>query len=189
MSTTTSVVQLIEPDQAPLLARPFYGDTGPPSPITASLAHVPEVLEVTLPFIGKVLGPSAIDARTKEIVIVRVSALLECRYCVQTHSAIALDSGLERDEVLALRGEAALDRGFQDPRERALIAWSDAVALGRGAVEPVVRDALRQHFEDPDVVELTLLAAATMMLNRYCSALELPTGDAALARLAHAGIE
>ena len=189
MSTITTAVQLIQSDQAPLLARPFYGGEGTQSPITASLAHVPEVLEVTLPFIGKVLGPSAINARTKEIVIVRVSALLECRYCVQTHTAIALDSGLERDEVLALRGETALDPSFPDPRERALIAWSDAVALGHGAVEPAVRDALREHVEDPDVVELTLLVGATMMLNRYCSALELPTGDAALARLAHAGLE
>lgn len=188
MSTITSAVQLIDPDQAPLLARPFYGDDGPPSPITASLAHVPEVLEVTLPFIGTVLGPSAIDARAKEIVIVRVSALLECRYCVQTHTAIALDSGLERDELLALRGETALDHSFPDGAEHALIAWSDAVALGHGAVESTVKDALREHFEDPAVVELTLLIGATMMLNRYCSALELPTGEAALARLAQAGI-
>ena len=189
MSKIASAVQLIQSEQAPLLARPFYGGDSPPSPITASLAHVPEILEVTLPFIGKVLGPSAIDARTKEIVIVRVSALLECRYCVQTHTAIALDSGLGRDELLALRGETALEHAFADSREHALIAWSNAVALGHGAVEPVVRDALREHFGDPDVVELTMLAAATMMLNRYCSALQLPTGDAALARLAHAGIE
>ena len=182
------MVQLIESQQAPLLARPFYAGASPTSPITASLAHVPEVLEVTLPFIGKILGPSAIGERTKEIVIVRVSALLECRYCVQTHTAIALDSGLERDELLALRGETPLD-GFEDPRERALIAWSDAVALGRGAVEPAVRDVLHEHFEDPDVVELTLLVGATMMLNRYCSALELPTGEAALARLRREGIE
>ena len=189
VSRITSAVPLIEADQAPLLARPFYAGTAPPSPITASLAHVPEVLEVTLPFIGRVLDPSSIDERTKEIVIVRVSALLECRYCVQTHTAIALDSGLGRDEVLALRGEAPLDAAFPDAHERALIAWSDAVARGTGAVEPSVGDAFREHFDDPEVVELTLLAGATMMLNRYCSALALPTGEAALARLANEGIE
>ena len=30
---------------------------------------------------------------------------MECRYCVDTHTAVALDSGLSREEVRALRGE------------------------------------------------------------------------------------
>ncbi len=75
----SALVALVEREQAPLLARRFYGD-GPVSPITASIAHVPELLEVALPFIGTALGPAGLDTRAKEIAILRTSALLECRY-------------------------------------------------------------------------------------------------------------
>ncbi|MGI8439509.1 MAG: hypothetical protein ACR2NV_04800 [Thermoleophilaceae bacterium] len=80
MPPAFGAVPLIDAEQAPILARPYYSDEGPPSPLTASLAHVPEILEVTLPFVGRILGPSAVDARTKELVVVRTSALMECRY-------------------------------------------------------------------------------------------------------------
>jgi alkylhydroperoxidase family enzyme len=47
---------------------------------------------------------------------------------------------------------------------------------------------MRAHHSEAEVVELTLLCAATMMLNRYCSALELPTSPATLQRLATEGL-
>jgi AhpD family alkylhydroperoxidase len=178
-----SAVRLLGADRAPLLARRFY-EGGDPGPIAASLAHVPELCEVALPFIGTVLGPSALSWRTKELVIVRVSALMQCRYCVQAHTAVALDAGLRHDEIRALRGELPLDSAFADPVERGLLGWVDAVAAGPGRVDPAVRDRLRPHYADHEIVELTMLAAATLMLNRYATALELPTNDATLRRLA-----
>jgi len=183
----SGAVPLIEVAQAPILARRYYPDEGPPSPVTASLAHVPEILEVTLPFVGRVLAPTALDARTKELVILRTSALMECRYCVETHTAVALDCGLSPDELRALRGEGEIEPVFADPDELALLAWVDAVALGRGSVPEELAVRAREAMGDPELVELTLVAAATLMLNRYCSALALPTSAATLSRLAEEG--
>ncbi|HEV8558156.1 MAG TPA: carboxymuconolactone decarboxylase family protein [Actinophytocola sp.] len=178
---SSSAVTLLGPDQAPLLARPYY-ERGDPGPIVAALAQVPELLEVALPFIGTVLGPSALDWRTKELVIVRVSALMECRFCVNAHTAVALDAGLSRAEILALHGKASLD-AIIDPAERAMLAWVDAVACGPGPVEPTVLAGLRPHFAEHEIVELTLLVGATLMLNRFATALRLPTDTAVLRRL------
>ena len=179
-------VPLVEAGQAPLLARRYYAG-GDPGAIVATLAHVPEVLEVAMPFIATTLGASAIDARTKELVILRTSARLGCRYCTQTHTVAACDSGLSRAEVAALRGEAPVDGAFGSPRELALLAWTDAVAVGPGPVPPAARAALLAQFDDPEIVELTLLVAATAMLNRFCTALELPTSAKVLRRLAAEG--
>ena len=55
-------IPLLGADQAPLLARPFYAG-GDPGPIVAAMAHVPELLEVAMPFLGTALGPSGIDWR------------------------------------------------------------------------------------------------------------------------------
>jgi AhpD family alkylhydroperoxidase len=178
-----SVVELLDADQAPLLARRYY-EGGDPGPITASLAQVPELLEVALPFIGTVLGPSALSWRTKELVIVRVSALMQCRYCVQAHTAVALDAGLRRDEIRALRGALPLGSVFADPAELALLGWVDAVVAGPGRVDPAAGARLRPHFADHEIVEITMLVGATLMLNRYATALELPTSDETLRRLA-----
>lgn len=183
-----SVVALIDAEQAPILARPYYAGEGPPSPITASLAHVPEVLEATLPFVGRILGPTAIDLRAKEIVILRTSALMECRYCVEAHTTVALDSGLSVAEVRALRGEREVEAVFTNRDELALISWVDEVALGRGAAPEDITARAREVMGDPELVEMTLVVAATLMLNRYCSALGLPTSAATLARLAEEGL-
>ncbi len=153
-----------------------------------SLAHVPEALEVTMDFVGMVLNPSAIGARTKELVVLRTSALLECSYCVLTHSVVALDSDLSVAEVRGLRGERPWEDVFPAAEERALLGWVDAVAGGVGAVAPEASVELRGHYSEAQVVELTLLCAASVMLNRYCTALELPVSAATLQRLAAEGL-
>jgi AhpD family alkylhydroperoxidase len=183
MSTPAPLVGLVGPEQAPLLARRFYGD-GPPSPLTASLAQVPELLEVALPFVGAALGPGVLDARAKEIAVLRTSARLGCRFCVETHTVVALDSGLGREEVRALRGERDVEAVFADERERVMLAWIDAVADGRGPLDPELQRRAAATFSEHELVELTLAVGATLMLNRYCTALDLPVSAATAARLA-----
>jgi hypothetical protein len=46
---------------------------------------------------------------------------------------------------------------------------------------------VRERLEDPDLVELTLLVGATLLLNRFCTALDLPTSPKVLHRLAEEG--
>ena len=179
-------VRLITAEQAPLLARPYYAN-GDPGPIVAVLAHVPELLEVTMPFLDTALGPSAVDARTKELVILRASARLGCRYCTQTHTLAARRTGLSVDEVAALRGQQPLEAAFTDPRELALLRWVEVVAAGPGPVPEAARRAARAQLEDPELVELTLLVGATLLLNRFCTALDLPTPPKVLRRLAAEG--
>ena len=166
------LVDLVQREQAPLLARRFYG-VGPPSPITASLAQVPELLAPTLSFLGAVLGPSWIGLRDKEIVILRTSAFMGCRYCTEAHTVVALDAGLTRDEVRGLRGELQLQDALPELADRALVAWCDAVAHGVGSDLEAARRALAA--DDARVVELTLLVSTTVLLNRYATARALPT--------------
>jgi len=186
--TSGVVVAPLEAAQAPLLARPFYAG-GDPGPIAATLAHVPELMEVALPFLGVALSPSSIDWRTKEIVIVRTSALLSCRYCVDSHTPVALDSGLTPTEVHALRDESEIAAAFSSQRDLALLGWTDELAIGRGSVSAAVTDAMTAHFADHEIVELTVLVGATMLLNRFATALRLPVSPETLVRLAAEGFE
>ena len=178
-----SRIEMVETPQVPLLARRFF-DRGDPGPVVASLAHVPELLEVTMPFIGAVLGPSSLALRLKEIVILRTSSLLNCSYCINSHTVAALDCGLSRGEVLALRCEPDVGSTFSDHRERALLAWIDCVAGQAGAVPEEVSARLASQFSDAEIVEITLVAGTTMMLNRFCTSLMLPNTPETMKRLA-----
>ncbi len=180
------LVTLIEADQAPLLARPYFAD-GDPGPIIAALAQVPELLEATAPFLGRVLGPSCIPARLKEIVILRTSARASCRYCVEAHTVVARDVGLSVAEVRALRGELAVEATFPDRAERAVIGWCDAL-VGTGTVGEDIKASLQGAYADHEVVELTLLGATTLLLNRFCTALDLPTSPEVTVRLVAEGL-
>jgi len=185
--TSRVIARPVAGSQAPLLARPYYREQGT-SPIVTSLAHVPEALAVTMPFIATVLGPSAIGARTKELAILRTSARLKCEYCVSTHSVVALDSGCSAAEVRALRVGTDEGDAIFSAAERALLGWVDAVAGGTGAVAPAAGADLAASYDEAEIVELTLLCAATVMLNRYCTALGLPVSAATIGRLAAEGL-
>jgi AhpD family alkylhydroperoxidase len=182
-----SRVDLIEAGRAPLLARAYY-EAGDPGPIVGALAHVPEVLEAAMPFLSAMFGESALPERTKEIVVLRTSALLRCHYCTQSHSVVARDSGLSRGEVLALRGEADLASRFEGEAEQALLGWIDAVASGPAPVDEPTAVSFRAHFSEADLVEVTLLIAGTMMLNRFCTTLPLPVSASTIARLTQEGL-
>ena len=162
-------VELVARERAPLLARPYY-ERGCPGPIAAALANVPELMEVALPFIQAVYGPTSLPPRLKEIVILAVSAANRCRYCTDTHAGVARRLGFAPDELAAMLGEAP-PPGRWGVRERELLEF--AIALSNRPAEAV--DVLRPHFSDPEIVELVTLGAATVMLNRFATALELPS--------------
>lgn len=170
-------VPLVQAADAPLLARAFY-EGGDPGPIVAALAHVPEMLEVTAPFVGTVLGPSALPARTKEIVILRTSAVAGCRFCVAAHTAAAREAGLAEEEVRALRAESPVDSVFEDEHERALVRFVDEAAGGRGPVPDTVRRPVQEHLGDALFVEVVLLVGTTLLLNRFATCLDLPAPEA-----------
>jgi AhpD family alkylhydroperoxidase len=173
-----SAVSLVTAEQAPLLARRFYA-SGDPGPVVSALAQVPELLEVAAPFLGTVLGPTALPARLKEVVVLRTSVVAGCRFCIDSHTVVAWDSGLDADEVAWLRDEGPVPSSLS-PLERAAAGFSERMwSRPEGAVE-----LLRPHLEDHGIVEMTLLCATTMLLNRLCTALALPVSPEVSRRLA-----
>lgn len=186
MSTTTGVrVDLVTEERAPITMRPLYRG-GDPGPIVRALAQVPEVAEVTLPFVSTVLGPTSLGLRTKEIVILRTSARLTCNYCTTTHAVAALDSGLDWPVVDALRRGVPPDELALGDADAALVRWVDAVAGGTDEPDDETYTQVRAHWSEAAVIELTLLVGATLMLNRFATSLGFPPSATTTTRLAAA---
>ena len=168
-----SIITLLSKSQAPITTRSFYAEETA-SPIISSIAHVPELLLKGMPFIGQALGPSSVSFRTKEIMVLRASAKLQCTYCTNTHTVVSIQAGLTHDEILALRGEKDAQEVFTDEKEKLLIEWTDAMSNGANAIPTSLKEQMTQHYSEADIVEFSLCIGATIMLNRYASALSLP---------------
>jgi AhpD family alkylhydroperoxidase len=137
-----------------------------------SLATAPDLLETLMPFLAEVMAPGSLDLQTKELVVVRVSQLNECRYCLAAHRPVALDAGVPAEHVAAVCDEAPLETLGE--RERVIVAWVDAITLDpQGVTDELVARTL-EFLRDDQLVELTVLAGTTTMLNRYCTALDIP---------------
>jgi AhpD family alkylhydroperoxidase len=155
-----------------VLARLWYREDGSASALTRSLASAPDVMETLMPFLGAIMGPSSLDVATKELVIVRVSQVNGCRYCVAAHRPAALEAGLPPKHVDAICDAAPLE-SLPD-RERAIVTWVDQVTRdARGATDELVAGTL-EHVRDDQLIELTVLAGAITLLNQYCTALDIP---------------
>jgi AhpD family alkylhydroperoxidase len=155
-----------------MLALLWYREDGSASALTRSLASAPDVMETLMPFLAAIMGESSLDLATQELVIVRVSHLNGCRYCLAAHRPVALDAGLPHEHVEALCAAARLD--VLPARERAIVAWVDQVTLeARGATDELVARTL-EHVRHDQLIELTLLAGTITMLNQYCTAFDIP---------------
>lgn len=165
-----SRIPLLDAADAPPLSRVWYSTGVNASPLTRSLATAPDLLETLMPFLAQVMGESAVDLATKELVIVRVSQLNGCRYCLGAHAPLALEAGVPQAHLDALGGRL---EGLP-PRERAIVAWIDAITLDARAVDDELVARTLDQLREDELVELTVLAGTITMLNQYCTAFDLP---------------
>ncbi len=134
-----------------------------------TMARRPEVLRTFVPLYGAIAGPGSVDRRIKELVYLTCSFANECAYCTAAHTASGKKAGITEEELQALQTEQ--DHGFSEV-ERSAIQY--ARELTRDAdVEAETRDALFQHFNDEQVVEITLVAAMANFTNRFNNGLSI----------------
>jgi AhpD family alkylhydroperoxidase len=168
----SSRVRLLAREDAPILAKPWYREDGSASPLTRSLAHAPDVMAALMPFLAQIMGESSLELPTKELVILRISQLNGCRYCLAAHRPAAASAGVPDAHAAAVCDEVPLDT--LPARERALIEWIDQTTVDPAGVTDELAARTLDHVRDDQLIELTLLAGAITMLNRYCTAFAIP---------------
>jgi AhpD family alkylhydroperoxidase len=65
-----------------------------------ALAHDPATLRRTWTSVKEIMAPGALDAVTKEMIYLAVSATNQCAYCIASHTAAARKAGMT-DAMLA----------------------------------------------------------------------------------------
>ena len=90
-----------------------------------ALAHDPVTLRRTWQSVKEIMAPGALDAVTKEMIYLAVSATNQCGYCIASHTAAARKAGMSDamfGEVMAVTGMAnetnRLANGYRVPIDK-----------------------------------------------------------------------
>jgi alkylhydroperoxidase family enzyme len=102
-----------------------------------------------------------IDASLRELGQLRAGYLVGSRFVYSQHCKAARDVGLSEAQIQGCRHWAVAD--CYDARQRAALAYTDALVLERGRVDDGVFAALKAHLSDEEILEFTYITCTYMM--------------------------
>jgi AhpD family alkylhydroperoxidase len=110
-----------------------------------------------------------------DLVRTRASQLNGCAYCIDMHTKDLRARG-EREQRIYLL-DAWRETDFYSERERAALAWTEAVTrLTDGQVSDDVFAQARAHFTEAELADLTLAVVTINAWNRFSIAFRPPVG-------------
>jgi AhpD family alkylhydroperoxidase len=113
----------------------------------------------------KYVHESGLELSLLDLVKLRASQINGCAYCLDMHWKDARARGESEQRLYSL--DAWRETSYYTDRERAALAWTEAVTL---IAETHVPDALyeqvRQHFDEEELVNLTLAVVEINGWNR-----------------------
>jgi alkylhydroperoxidase family enzyme len=138
----------------------------PPVEMLQAMCLRPEILRAFAGFGGAVYPGGLLERRVKELVIITASAANDCQFCTDAHCDIVDIWGIVDTPLAVIDQPAALE-----PRERLAVEYTRAVMADSNAIPESLSRELRDHFSDPELVELTFLIGYINMLNLFNNAL------------------
>src|SRR5262249_40634600 len=101
------------------------------------------------------------------LVKMRASQISSCAYCLDMHSKEARKDGESEQRLYLL--EAWEEVSLYTPRERAALAWTEAVTRIADTRTPdAVYEELRRYFSEAETVNLTTAIGVINLWNRLC---------------------
>jgi alkylhydroperoxidase family enzyme len=169
MARITLIEEAEHPELAEPIARIKAGRRGGLLNVYKLLLHSPALAQTWFDHNGAVRWKTELSGRLREIVIIRIAHLNGIDYVLAQHvPGLALAEGLTLAECDALIDWRAA--GLFDARERAALAYAEAMTMTTSVPDEVFAE-VRRHFNDREIVELSVLIGTYIMHNRVMKAL------------------
>ncbi len=108
---------------------------------------------------------SGLEPALLELVRLRASEINGCAYCVDMHTKDARVAGETEQRLYATT--VWRETPFFNERERAALEWTEALTeVSRNPVSDEVYQAVREHFSEKELVDLTMAIVAINGWNR-----------------------
>lgn len=124
----------------------------------------PEGLSAVLN-LERTIRSSGLEPSLLELVKIRASQLNGCAYCLDMHTKDARARGETEQRIYTL--SAWRETPFFSPRERAALAWTEALTnIQQGHAPDDVYEEARREFDEAELVKLTLAITQINAWNR-----------------------
>lgn len=128
------------------------------------------------------LSKCALEEPLLHLVRLRASQINGCAYCLDMHWKDLCALGEKEQRLYSL--DAWRECPYYSERERAALAWTEAVTLiTNGHVPEAIYEEVRPHFSEKELSDLTLAVATINAWNRLSIAARLVPGNYQPAKL------
>lgn len=135
----------------------------------------PEAYEAMLA-LERYLHRCGLERSLIELVKLRASQINGCAYCIDMHTKDARAAGETEQRLYLL--DAWRESPFYSPRERAALAWTEAVTrVSETHVPDDVYKEARQHYSEKELVDLNWVVVAINAWNRLAIPFRFPPGS------------
>ncbi|MCQ8277529.1 carboxymuconolactone decarboxylase family protein [Acetobacteraceae bacterium KSS8] len=139
-------------------------------------AAAPEALKPMLA-LSRAVNGFGLDHALLELVKLRASQINGCAFCIDMHARDAMQAGETSARLFLL--DAWREAPCYTDRERAALAWTEALTLVADTHAPDAEyEALRAHFTDAEIVQLSLAIVTINGWNRMAIAFRARPGSA-----------
>jgi AhpD family alkylhydroperoxidase len=175
MMATTSRIPLLERKTVAPEAAAIYdallAQRGVVPNMFKILSYSPAIAQGVAGFLKPLLSDGALSGWYKELVAVRISRLMVSEYAITAHNASARKKGATEQQI---EGVADFENGPYSAKEKLGFRLSDRLHLGPQNVDDAFYAELKSAFNDRELVELFLTAAAFEMFPRFIDGLRIP---------------
>jgi AhpD family alkylhydroperoxidase len=138
----------------------------------------PRVRKVNEAMLGveRAIMAGGLETSLLHLAQMRASQINGCAYCLDMHAKDLRAAGETEQRIYSL--DAWRETPFYNARERAALAWAEAVTdLGHGHVSDEVYEEVRHEFSEEEIEVLTAAIAAINFWNRMNISLRTVPGD------------
>jgi AhpD family alkylhydroperoxidase len=127
--------------------------------------------------LSKHIKSGSLEPALIELVLMRVSQINGCAYCLDMHSKDARAAGETEQRLYVLAGWR--EAPFYSERERAAFAWAEALTrlVPGDSVPDALYEEVSRQFNEKELVDLTLLVTNINAWNRINLAAHTVAGD------------
>jgi alkylhydroperoxidase family enzyme len=141
----------------------------------AVYAHTPRLLIGYGMFEQATTKQHRVEERLKVLAETKAAAVVACEFCCDIASALALEAGITERQLLALPRYRESDEFTE--LERLVLDYATAMSRTPTNVTDELFAAMREHFDERQMVELTNVIALENMRARFNSAFDMtPAG-------------
>lgn len=131
--------------------------------------HTPLLARWFIGFVAAVRQPAlgaVSDVRLRNLATIKTSMVNACAYCTNHTSVYGQALGLSDAQLEAMQTDAWRNSDLFDEREKATIAWAEAVTRNTAKSDKALWETMKRLFSDAEIVELTMASAMFNMINR-----------------------